>query len=194
MSSKGIVSIHGRDYWTVARRVADFRKAHRIEDGWAIQTEIISVNGEAVVVFARIVDPEARVVGTGIAEEFRAASKINRTSAIENAETSAIGRALSASGFAGSGEYASADEVKGAIDAGKAIAQDSIPKPKPPKNAREVFDFVQSKGIDFHKFRDAVWAAKSGASVYEMDKETLGKAMDWFEKQSAPASNKRAKK
>ena len=194
MSGKGIVSIHGRDYWTVARRVADFRKAHRIEEGWAIQTEIISVNGEAVVVFAKIVDPESRVVGTGIAEEFRAASKINRTSAIENAETSAIGRALSASGFAGSGEYASADEVRGAIDAAKAIEKDSVPTSKPPKNAREVFDFVQAKGVDFHKFKDAVWKAKSGASVYEMDKETLGKALDWFQKQDKPKTKAKAKK
>ena len=42
------------------------------------------------------------------------ASKINATSALENAETSAIGRRLSALGFGGT-EYASADEVANAI-------------------------------------------------------------------------------
>ncbi len=39
---------------------------------------------------------------------------MKRTSALENAETSAIGRALAACGFAGT-EYASADEVANAI-------------------------------------------------------------------------------
>ena len=50
------------------------------------------------------------LLATGYAEEVRAASKINATSALENAETSAIGRCLSALGFGGQ-EYASADEV-----------------------------------------------------------------------------------
>ena len=59
-------------------------------------------------------DDMARVRGTGYAEEYRSSSKINRTSAMENAETSAIGRALAACGLAGT-EYASADEVANAI-------------------------------------------------------------------------------
>jgi hypothetical protein len=53
-------------------------------------------------------------LATGYSEEVRAASKINATSALENAETSAIGRCLSALGFGGT-EYASADEVANAI-------------------------------------------------------------------------------
>jgi deoxycytidylate deaminase len=55
-----------------------------------------------------------QVISTGYAEEVRSASKINRTSALENAETSAVGRALAFFGMGGS-EIASADEVANAI-------------------------------------------------------------------------------
>ena len=63
---------------------------------------------------ASISNEQGRLLATGFAEEVRAASKINRTSALENAETSAVGRALAALGLAGT-EYASADEVANAI-------------------------------------------------------------------------------
>jgi hypothetical protein len=63
---------------------------------------------------ATISDEKGRVIATGHAEEVRASSQINKTSALENAETSAIGRALAALGMAGT-EFASADEVAQAI-------------------------------------------------------------------------------
>jgi hypothetical protein len=63
---------------------------------------------------ARIYNYEGKCITTGHAEEFRAASQINSTSALENAETSAIGRALAAAGWGGT-EFASANEVQNAI-------------------------------------------------------------------------------
>ena len=54
------------------------------------------------------------VISTGVAEEVRGSTNINNTSALENCETSAVGRALAFFGLAGS-EIASADEVKNAI-------------------------------------------------------------------------------
>ena len=39
--------------------------------------------------------------GSGVAEEFREASRINQTSAMENCETSAFGRALASMGYGG---------------------------------------------------------------------------------------------
>lgn len=123
MKTEGIVSIHGNNYVTVARRVYDFRQGHPAEDGWSITTEIISLDPETVVMKASIIAPGGTVVGTGFAEESRASSQINRTSALENCETSCIGRALFAAtavGFAGSSQYASADEVQVAIAQQKA--------------------------------------------------------------------------
>jgi hypothetical protein len=107
----GVFNLHGREYFSVARRVHDFRAAYPISSGWGIITDLVSAE-EAVVCFkATIIDPEGRVVAVGFAEERRSNRGVNSTSAIENAETSAVGRALAAAGFGGSGQYASADEV-----------------------------------------------------------------------------------
>jgi len=115
----GVVSIHGKQYQTVAFRVHKFRETH---PNHTIETQLIMQDDEKVIMKALILDGD-RLVATGYAEEVRAASKINSTSALENAETSAIGRALAAFGMAGT-EYASADEVAGAISQQK--VQESI--------------------------------------------------------------------
>jgi hypothetical protein len=108
----GIVNIHGKEYFTVAKRVGMFR-----EGEWrhgSILTEIVSRDEECVVMKATILNDAGRVLSTGHSEEYRHTSTINRTSALENAETSAIGRALAALGLGGT-EFASADEVANAI-------------------------------------------------------------------------------
>jgi len=107
----GVVKIHGKEYKTVALRVAEFRAAH---PDYTISTDLVEANDVLVIMKARILDNDGRLLATGYSEEVRAASKINATSALENAETSAIGRCLSALGFGGT-EYASADEVASAI-------------------------------------------------------------------------------
>ncbi len=111
-NKEGIVNIHGKEYKTVALRVDEFRKKY--EDEWAIITKVAYRDDKIVVMEADILNKEDRVIATGFAEELRDASMINRTSALENCETSAIGRALANLGFGG-GEYASADEVANAI-------------------------------------------------------------------------------
>lgn len=107
----GVVSIHGKQYLTVARRINDFREAYA---SYGIHTEVISIDQEMVVVKATISDEAGREISSGLAEENRRSSKINSTSALENCETSAVGRALAFFGLAGT-EIASADEVAGAI-------------------------------------------------------------------------------
>lgn len=114
--SNGTVKIHGKDYKTVALRVSEFREQH---PDWAILTEITENTEERVVMRAMVGRPseDGRTiipVGVGFAEERRDSSQINRTSALENCETSAIGRALAACGYGGT-EYASANEVENAI-------------------------------------------------------------------------------
>jgi hypothetical protein len=109
--TEGIVPIHGKQYKTVAYRVNEFRTQY---PDYTVSTELVEANDTLVVMKASISNEQGRLLATGFAEEVRAASKINRTSALENAETSAIGRALAALGLAGT-EYASADEVASAI-------------------------------------------------------------------------------
>ena len=109
--TEGIVPIHGKQYKTVAYRVNEFRSQY---PDYTVSTKLVEANDTLVVMKASISNEQGRLLATGFAEEVRAASKINRTSALENAETSAIGRALAALGLAGT-EYASADEVASAI-------------------------------------------------------------------------------
>lgn len=109
----GVVNIHGKEYKTVAKRVDEFRSAHKTD--LSIITSLVDRDENTVVMKAEILDKDGRVIATGYAEEHRTASQINRTSALENCETSAIGRALANFGLGG-GEYASADEVANAIN------------------------------------------------------------------------------
>ena len=118
----GVVNIHGKEYKTVAKRVDEFRKENGTK--LAIVTSIVDLNENTVVMKAEILDENRNAIATGFAEEHRTASQINRTSALENCETSAIGRALANFGLGG-GEYASADEVANAIQ-----QQNEITAPK----------------------------------------------------------------
>jgi len=107
------VKIHGKEYTTVVERINDFRNDERFE-GWSIETDIISTDIENCVIKATIKDSTGKIVGTGLAHEVQGSTNINKTSHVENCETSAIGRALANIGKAGT-EYASANEVSDAI-------------------------------------------------------------------------------
>ena len=123
MNDTGIVNIHGKQYETVALRVRKFREKHPM---WTLLTEIVERTEELVVMRATISDETGRTIATGHSEEHRKASQINRTSALENAETSAVGRALAALGLGGT-EFATADEVANAIGQQKKSAK-SVPQ------------------------------------------------------------------
>lgn len=108
----GQIDIKGKKYTPVTERVNGFRQ------GWTngrIETQILSMADGEVIIQATIKDVEGNVLSTGIASEEKGSSFINKTSYIENCETSAIGRAL---GFLGIGideSMASAEEVANAM-------------------------------------------------------------------------------
>ena len=113
----GIVNIRGKQYETVALRVQKFREKH---PDYRLITEIIERTDACVVMRAAIYNGDT-LLATGHAEEYRKASEINKTSALENCETSAIGRALASLGLGGT-EFASADEVARAVSGAKGEA------------------------------------------------------------------------
>lgn len=119
-ADSGVVQIHGKSYHTVAGRIAKFTLDY---PEYSVITKLISADSDRVVMKAFIKHGKA-ILATGYAEEVRGSSNINKTSALENAETSAVGRALAFFGLAGT-EIASADEVANAIGqqkGGEAVA------------------------------------------------------------------------
>jgi hypothetical protein len=105
------VKIHGKEYKTVAERVNEIHENEK-DKPLSIETELISWENSVVVFKATVTTSQG--VFTGHAYESEDSSQINKTSALENCETSAIGRGLASAGLAGS-QFASANEVQNAI-------------------------------------------------------------------------------
>lgn len=125
-----IVTEDGREYQTVAARVAEFREKHPIDSGWGIRTTVLECTAEQVLCTASIVDPENRVVASGSAQEVWDKGQFNATSALEIAETSAVGRALAFAGFIGVElQISSADEIEQAKKAQK-VGKTNKPRTK----------------------------------------------------------------
>lgn len=107
-----MIPIHGKEYATVAHRIAVLRR--NLGAKAKIETEVISIDKDTVVCKATI-SLNGVVIATGLAEEKRTASRINQTSALENCESSAVGRALAFCGITND-QIASAEEVSAAIE------------------------------------------------------------------------------
>ena len=106
------INIHGKEYASVAHRVAVLRR--NLGAKLCITTEVVSIDENNVVVKATG-SLNGVVIATGHAEENRKASRINTTSALENAETSAVGRMAAFLGVTND-NIASAEEVSLAIE------------------------------------------------------------------------------
>lgn len=116
------IDINGKSYTQVASRIVIFRKYF---PEYSVVTNILHDDEYRVVVQTKITSPNGIIIATGLAEEFRRDNNpINTTSALENAETSSIGRALACLSLGGS-EYASANEVENAISLQEQIKQNN---------------------------------------------------------------------
>ena len=105
--------INGKDYAEVNQRIKAFRMVYPMG---AIETEILSLENGVCVMKAVVFDEEGKSLGTGHAYEKESSSFINKTSYIENCETSAVGRALGMCGFGIDTSVASYEEVANAIE------------------------------------------------------------------------------
>ena len=104
--------IKGKDYAEVNQRIKAFRI---IYPQGSIPTEIVSIENGIVIMKASVYTDDGRLLATGTAYEKEDSTFINKTSYIENCETSAIGRALGIAGFGIDVSVASAEEVQNAI-------------------------------------------------------------------------------
>jgi hypothetical protein len=107
-------NIRGKQYVEVNERIKFFRQEDQYKD-WTIMSEFTVLDSEQCVCKTTIADATGRVIATGHAHEVQGSSNINKTSYVENCETSAIGRALAMLGIGIDTSIASANEVQDAI-------------------------------------------------------------------------------
>ena len=105
--------IKGKEYAEVNQRIKAFRMCY---PNGSISTEILFLADGVVTMRATVCNEEGQILGTGTAQEKETSSFINKTSFIENCETSAVGRALGMCGFGIDTSVASAEEVANAIN------------------------------------------------------------------------------
>jgi hypothetical protein len=149
------------DYETVEERLAKFWKEH--EDG-RIFTEVIEHTLQRFIVKASIyrTEVDAHPWTTGFAEETVSTRGVNSTSALENCETSAIGRALANANYAAKGKRPSREEM--------AKVNQAQPKPFAEKLSDKIILPVE----------DDVWTIKavepapSAADAVALVQEVLG--------------------
>lgn len=156
--------VKGKDYVEVNERIRAFRS---ICPMGAIVTDMLS-NANGVCVFkATILDEQGAVLGTGHAYENESSSYINKTSYIENCETSAVGRALGMCGLGINTAVASAEEVRNAIaNQQKTAAKAKLAEKKPDAPAltsrQKLINLLAAKKIDMVAF----------AEIHKLDKTT----------------------
>ena len=106
------VPVKGKKYVMVVNRVQAFRE---ICPQGTIDTNVIELNDNHVVIQAKIYDEKDHLLASGTAEETKGATQINQTSWVENCETSAVGRALGMLGIGSEANMASAEEITAAL-------------------------------------------------------------------------------
>ena len=106
------IKIKGKDYVEVNERIKHFRSNY---PNFSLSSRIVEIDAETCIIKAEIRNESGDVVATGHAHEEKSAGYINKTSFVENCETSAWGRALGNFGIGIDTSIASADEVDIAI-------------------------------------------------------------------------------
>ena len=117
------IEVKGKAYACVAARVQAFRE---LFPNGRIETEILTMDAGVVTMRSTIYDEQGNILATGHAQEKESASTVNKTSYIENCETSAVGRALGMLGIGSDEQMASAEEVANAINQQETSRDDMI--------------------------------------------------------------------
>lgn len=163
------VNIKGKEYVEVSERLIYFRTSDDYK-GYSLTTEMLHLDTEWCCMVATIRNAEGVALASGTAYEKANSTYINKTSYIENCETSAWGRALGNLGIGITAAVASADEVINAIaNQGGSITTDQ---------ATEINDLINESGADETKFLQFIGAK----SVDEIPSASYAKAVTALKK------------
>ena len=178
------------NYETVEDRLAKFWLDH---SKGRILTYVHYYDDSRIVIRAEIYfdRDDTRPIATGYAEEVRGASPVNRTSHVENAETSAIGRGLANCGYAAKGSRPSREEMakvaRGPV-APPVLTADLLTKFRSACEKANISpeDVALKASLDLHdlkdgdmpRLRDAFKSLQEQAKVVEQPIETLGVSVD----------------
>lgn len=155
-------NIKGKEYAEVNQRIKAFRMIY--PEGKIIP-ELLSNEDGVCIMKATVCDKEGNILGIGHAYERESSSFINKTSYIENCETSAVGRALGMCGIGIDTSVASYEEVANAVQqqAGLKKATDTEKK--------TFLDRCKQLGVDYTA------VLKQVGVTGQMTKEQHGKAL-----------------
>lgn len=161
-------NIKGKEYAEVNQRIKAFRMIY--PEG-KITTCLLS-NQDGVCVFkANVYAEDGKLLGTGHAYEKESSSYINKTSYIENGETSAVGRALGMAGFGIDTSVCSAEELTNALNNQKS--------PKWEETRDRMYELAEMKGVPIE---EVLKIAKVDA-VEKLDLKRLEGAISWLAQQ-----------
>jgi len=105
-------NIKGNEYVEVNTRLKYFREKFA---GYSLLSEIVQLDDKVAIIKAIVINDKGVMVAQGLAREINGDGMVNKTSYVENCETSAWGRALANFGIGIDNSVASADEVDQAI-------------------------------------------------------------------------------
>ena len=168
-------NIKGKEYAEVNSRVLAFYEGC---PGGSIRTrplfpELTLPNGW-VLIEAQIRDEDDNIISTGLAYETQGSSTINKTSYIENCETSAVGRALGFAGIGINGSICSAEELQNALKQQEKQQKDSDRRNElyfaKKRLTTAVKEVCKRDGRDYNEY---VKAVKARSDYDENDVETI---------------------
>ena len=150
------INIHGKEYVTVSERIQMLHQSDLTEI--SLNTEILHDDEKSIVMKTTLeIDGNSY---TGIAQEIKGSTNINKTSAYENCETSSVGRALGFASFGSVESIASADEVA------NAVAQQK-PEYATPNQVKYIKNLCQEKNIDTSKYNFDEMTKQEAGSIIE---------------------------
>jgi hypothetical protein len=170
------IDIKGKAYIEVNERLKEFRSNPKY-DGFSLVSELIQLENGICTIKAIISNANGVVVATGFAQEKEDSSFINKTSFIENCETSAWGRALGNLGIGIDTSIASADEVLNAIKNQEEKPKKTTPIKKPVSQDDYNKQIDEQLAVEQNKRTCADCGVEITEKVHSFSRDTYGKPL-----------------